>query len=103
MINITVTYKYQASDKQGFTFHGNGRSYFLAVSGLTHNEFVERITKSLQTTHPGCEIYLDIEKVTITSLEKQSVLKNVLESFFVFLKDIIVVGIIGYVLVKILA
>ena len=103
MINITVTYKYQASDKQGFTFHGKGRSDFTAVSELTHNEIVERITKSLQTTHPGCEIYLDIEKVTITSLEKQSVLKNVLKSFFGFLKDIIVVGIIGYVLVKILA
>ena len=101
MINITVTYKYHASDKQGFTFHGKGRADFIAVSELTRNEIAERITKSLQTTYYGCKIYLDIEKVTITNLEKQSVLKNVLESFFGFLKDNIVVGIIGYVLVKI--
>ena len=101
MINITVTYKYQAGDKQGFIFHGKGRSNFTAVSELTHNEIVERIMKSLQTTHHGCKIYLDIKKVIITNQEKQSVLKNVLESFFDFLKDIIVIGIIGYVLVKI--
>lgn len=101
MIETMVKYEYQAKDKQGFTFHGKGRSDFTAVSELTHNEIVERITKSLQTTHHGCKIYLDIKKVIITSQEKQSVLKNILESFFDFLKDIIVIGIIGYVLVKI--
>lgn len=101
MITTTVTYKYQATDKKGYTFHGSGCTGFSTDSEMTHDEIEKRIAKMLKARHPGCKIDHFIKKVTDIKTEKHSVLKPITDSFLDFLKDIIVIGIIGYVLVKI--